>query len=77
MTGLNVPGSLNCTGPPSASATQTPQMAAWARDFNDGDMLCRWCFLLCFCSEAIYLKMSEDVVGSDSKREEPWKVGNL
>lgn len=36
-------------------------------------------FLICLGLEAIssYLKMSEDVIGSDSKREEPWEVGTL
>lgn len=37
--GSNVPAALNWTGPPRASATQTPQMAPWARDFDDRDML--------------------------------------
>lgn len=64
--GSKVPGSLNCTGPPRASATQTPQIAPLARDCKDEDMLMLMSMsmsIFCFCAEAIssYLKMSSEV----------------
>lgn len=37
--GLKVPGSLNCTGPPSASPTQVPQIAPKARECVEGPMM--------------------------------------
>lgn len=77
--GSKVPGSLNCTGPPRASATQTPQMAPLARDCRDEDMLILMLMLIlifCVCAEAIssYLKMSSEVT---QRGKEPWKVENL
>lgn len=74
--GSKVPGSLNCTGPPRASATQTPQMAPLARDCKDGDMLMLMLVdILFLCrGDLSYLKMSSEVT---QRGKEPWKVGNL
>lgn len=40
--GSKAPGSMNCTGPPSASPTQTPHMEPKAREVRDGGIVGTW-----------------------------------